>query len=167
MMKLNCAGIIKESFVDGVGIRYTIFVQGCPHHCHGCHNPQTWSFDVTNDIDIEQIINEISNDPLLDGVTFSGGEPFEKIEALTGIAKRVHKLGMNVWSYSGYTFEQLLQDKYRRKLLEHIDVLVDGKFMIEQRDISLRFRGSRNQRIIDVPISIKEGKAILLASIDS
>lgn len=160
-MEIRIAGTINDSVVDGEGYRYVVFVQGCPHQCKGCQNPQTWPFVGGRVALTEDILREIKANPLLRGVTFSGGEPFLKVEPLTWLAKLVHEQGLDVWCYTGYTFEELIGDAQKRPLLESVDVLVDGRFVLEQRDLSLRFRGSRNQRIIDVPKSLAQGKAAL------
>lgn len=157
-MKIVLSGLSEQSVVDGDGLRFTIFTQGCPHHCEGCHNPSTWSFDGGTEYDADEIVRKIQENPLLDGVTFSGGEPFMQIDALVYIAQKVHGLGLNVWSYSGYTIEQILKDKKKKRLLENIDYLVDGPFVLKLRDLSLRFRGSSNQRIINVKSYLSKGK---------
>lgn len=164
MKNLRIAGVVNESIVDGKGIRYTIFVQGCPHHCEGCHNPQTHDFSGGNEITIQQLLKDIQKDPLLSGVTFSGGEPFCQPEALAALGKEIKALGLDITIYSGYTFEELWlmseKNKAIRELLKIADILIDGKFILEQKSLMLKFRGSKNQRIIDVPKSITAGKAI-------
>lgn len=164
MKNLRIAGVVNESIVDGKGIRYTIFVQGCPHHCEGCHNPQTHDFSGGNEITIQQLLKDIQKDPLLSGVTFSGGEPFCQPEALAALGNEIKALGLDITIYSGYTFEELWlmseKNKAIRELLEIADILIDGKFILEQKSLMLKFRGSKNQRIIDVPKSITAGKAI-------
>ena len=147
MSKLRIAGIVNDSIVDGEGIRLTVFVQGCSHRCKGCHNPETWDYNGGHDIDISEIIKEYKENPLLQGITFSGGEPFDKVEPLSLIADNVHKLDGDVWCYTGYTLEQLRKDTSKHKLLSRVDVLVDGPFIEAERDLSLNFRGSRNQHI--------------------
>jgi len=151
---LKVSGIIEESIVDGPGFRYVVFVQGCPHHCKGCHNPQTHSFEGGKEMTVEEIISEIKENPLLSGVTFSGGEPFCQPEALTLLAEEVKKLKKNIFVYSGYTLEEL--DKLSetrpaiKSLLALADTLVDGRYVEELRDPELLFRGSSNQRMIDL-----------------
>lgn len=151
---LRISGIVSESIVDGPGFRYVIFTQGCPHHCPGCHNPQTHSFEGGYDADIPAMLEEIRQDPLLDGVTFSGGEPFCQPEALLPIAKAVKEMGKTIFVYSGYTLEQLLDlSKERPAILELLrlsDTLVDGPYVESLRDLDLEFRGSSNQRLIDL-----------------
>lgn len=147
MPKLRIAGIVNDSIVDGEGIRLTVFVQGCRHRCKGCHNPETWDYNGGHDVDISEIIKAYRENPLLQGITFSGGEPFDKVEPLSLIADKVHKLNGDVWCYTGYTLEQLKKDTSKHKLLSRVDVLVDGPFIESERDLSLNFRGSRNQHI--------------------
>ena len=164
MKELRLAGVIRESIVDGPGMRMTIFTQGCPHNCEGCHNPQTHSFDGGYISHPEIILKAIDADPLLKGVTFSGGEPFMQAEALAMLAEEIHKRGLNVLSYTGFTYEELLQsfDKHpdREKLLRQCDYLIDGRFILALRSLDLKFRGSSNQRIIDVQKSLESGKVI-------
>ncbi|MBU5310571.1 anaerobic ribonucleoside-triphosphate reductase activating protein [Tissierella carlieri] len=150
MEKIRIAGIEEESIVDGPGIRFVIFTQGCNHHCIGCHNPETHSFDGGELVDIENIVNKIKENPLLDGITISGGEPFEQSLECSILAKKVKALGLNVVTYTGYTFEEILGNKKFRDLLLQTDLLIDGKFDISQKSMMLHFRGSTNQRIIDV-----------------
>ncbi|RJX21580.1 MAG: anaerobic ribonucleoside-triphosphate reductase activating protein [Ammonifex sp.] len=151
-VRLRIAGVVRESVVDGPGLRYVIFAQGCPHRCPGCHNPETWDPAGGYDISFLEIINDITANPLVSGVTFSGGEPFMQATwfAMLGIALR-HK-GLDIVTYTGYTFEELLvmPDEGVRDLLAVTDLLIDGPFLLEERDLTLPFRGSRNQRIIDV-----------------
>ncbi len=151
---LRINGVVAESCVDGPGLRYTIFVQGCPHHCEGCHNPQTHDFNGGQLVESERILKEIKSDPLLSGVTFSGGEPFCQGEALAELAREVHALGMDVMTYSGWTLEQLQEKATKEEgvkaLLEETDILVDGPFILTERDLELDFRGSRNQRILEL-----------------
>ena len=162
---IRLAGVVRESIVDGPGIRMTVFVQGCPHHCKGCHNEHTWSFDGGYESSVERILEEAAKDKLLRGVTLSGGEPFTQAPALTVLAKGAHAMGLNVFCYTGYTFEQLcgMFDAHPefRELLEQCDWLVDGPFIEEEMSLMLHFRGSRNQRILDVKASLEKGKAVL------
>ncbi len=160
-MKIRMAGLVKESIVDGPGFRTAVFVQGCPHHCPDCHNPQTHDFEGGAWMDTDDIVRDMLDNPLIDGITLSGGEPFCQPEACAEIASRARAAGLNVWSYTGYTFEQLLAGKEEwKKLLQEIDVLVDGPFLKEQRTLDLRFRGSSNQRLIDVQRSLSENAVI-------
>ena len=159
---LDLSGIVNDSFVDGPGIRATIFSQGCPHHCEGCHNPETWEFGCGTKIPVEDILEIIRTNPLCRGVTFSGGEPFAQAEGFAKLGKLLKAAGYEVASYSGYTFEQLLAGTpAQRKLLETIDILIDGPYLQEQRSLELNFRGSKNQRILDVPASLAAGKAVI------
>ena len=157
-MKIRISGIVSESIVDGPGLRYVIFVQGCPHNCPGCHNPQTHSFDGGRVVDTDELFAECIEDPLHTGVTFSGGEPFCQAEALYFLGKKFKEHGYHLMCYSGWTFEELLRkaenEEYVKKLLSILDVLVDGRFILERRTLSLPFRGSENQRLIDVQASL-------------
>ena len=158
---LSLAGIVGDSIVDGPGIRMTIFCQGCPHHCHGCHNPETWAFEGGTDMDEEQIMEIVRSNPLVKGVTFSGGEPFAQAEGFAKLAKKLHGQGYEVASYSGYTFEQLKDGTSAQKdLLSNIDILIDGPYVEEKRSLTLVYRGSSNQRILDVKKSLKEERAV-------
>lgn len=164
MKNLRIAGVVNESIVDGKGIRYTVFVQGCPHHCEGCHNPQTHDFSGGTEVSLELLLNEIKKDPLLSGVTFSGGEPFCQALPLAELGKEIKALGLDITVYSGFTFEELYSmsedDEGIRSLLNVADILIDGKFILAEKSLMLKFRGSKNQRIIDLKESLKAGKAI-------
>ena len=151
-MKLRISGIIDESITDGPGYRCTIFTQGCPHHCEGCHNPQTHDFAGGKEIDTDILLPTIKSDPLLDGVTFSGGEPFVQAEPLADLAEKVKQMGLTVWVYSGWTYEELkaMNQPAVDRLLAACDVLVDGRFEISQKSIALLYRGSKNQRLVDL-----------------
>ena len=162
---LNLSGIIGDSIVDGPGIRTTIFSQGCPHHCPGCHNPETWAFGCGMDMEEETILEIVRTNPLCRGVTFSGGEPFAQAEGFAKLAKLLKAAGKEVASYSGYTFEALLHGTdAQRELLGTIDVLIDGPFLLAEKTLELPFRGSRNQRILDVPKSLAAGMAVEIIS---
>lgn len=158
-MLIRIAGLVSESFVDGDGIRFAIFMQGCQRNCTGCHNPETHAIDGGRLIDTQEIISEIKKNPLLDGITLTGGEPFLQIDAANELADAAKNLGLNVWCYTGYTFENLPADA--DKLLENIDVLIDGEFIESQRDLELQFRGSCNQRIIDIKKTRALNKIVL------
>lgn len=159
---LDLSGIVSDSIVDGPGIRTTVFGQGCPHHCEGCHNPETWPFGCGTKMAAEDILKIVRSNPLCRGVTFSGGEPFAQAEGFAELAVLLKSAGYEVASYSGYTFEQLLQGTVAQKaLLRSIDVLIDGPYIQSQRSLELNFRGSKNQRILDVPASLAAGKAVL------
>ena len=158
---LNLSGIVSDSIVDGPGIRTTIFSQGCPHHCPGCHNPETWDFGYGTDIPVEAVVEIVRSNPLCRGVTFSGGEPFAQAEAFAKLATLLKEKGYEVASYSGYTFEELLSGSDAQKeLLASIDILIDGPFLLAERSLEIAFRGSRNQRILDTKKSLAEGKAV-------
>lgn len=163
-MKLRIFGLANDSIVDGPGLRYAIFVQGCTHHCEGCHNPASHDINGGTEYDTEELIKKIAENPLLDGVTFSGGEPFLQAKPLAEIAKKVHELGMNVVTYTGYTMDQLLDgsdaENGWKELLYETDILIDGPFVLAERSIALTYKGSKNQRIIDVPASLKAHKII-------
>lgn len=162
-MNIRIAGLVNDSIVDGPGFRFTVFTQGCPHACPGCHNPQTHDFSGGKDADTQEIIAKFRKNPLLDGITLSGGEPFCQSEACTELAAAAKESGLNVWAYSGYTFEELLKGKKEWfELLQKVDVLVDGRFEMENRTLEAKFRGSKNQRLIDVPKSLEQGIAIEL-----
>ena len=165
MGKIKLSGIEPESIVDGPGIRYVIFVQGCPHHCEGCHNPQTHDFNGGYDEDTEKILEKIKRNPLLSGITFSGGEPFCQPKSLTELGKAVKNMGLNIVCYSGYTFEELLKMSESvpdvMNLLKITDILIDGRFVLAEKNLMLKFRGSRNQRILDVQKSLEQSKAVL------
>ena len=162
-MNIRVAGITNDSVVDGAGIRLTVFTQGCPHHCPGCHNPQSHDFEGGKVRTTEEVLDIARENFLLDGVTLSGGEPFAQALACAEIARGAHDLGLNVWCYSGYTFEMLLNSGKAEwnELLKNVDVLVDGPFILAKRTLDARFRGSSNQRIIDVPASLQSGKIVL------
>ncbi len=164
MAKLRLAGVIRESIVDGPGIRLVVFAQGCPHRCPGCHNPETHDPAGGYDSSTENILAAAALNPLLKGVTFSGGDPFLQAEAFAGLARALHERGLDVITYTGYTIEQLLAGLERhpgwRALLEETDTLVDGPFLLEQKSLMLRFRGSKNQRVIDPQASLVEGRAV-------
>ncbi|MGE5632766.1 MAG: anaerobic ribonucleoside-triphosphate reductase activating protein [Caulobacteraceae bacterium] len=162
-MELRLAGIVKESVVDGPGFRYVIFAQGCTHGCKGCHNPDTHDLCGGYTVDIQNILEDIRNSKYIDGVTFSGGEPFLQAEPFIAIAEKLKEANIDIVCYTGYTYEQLLESKNesRIKLLKLIDTLIDGPYIEELKDLSLTYRGSRNQRIIDVKSSLKENKAVI------
>ncbi len=159
-MKIRIAGTVNDSIVDGPGIRYTIFFQGCYHNCFECHNPQTHDLNGGFDSDTDEIIMQIKNNPLLDGITLSGGEPLLQVEAAKELAQEAKKLGLNVICYTGFVFENINRIKNIELLLPYIDYLIDGRYEKENRDLSLKYRGSNNQRIIDVKESIKLNQVI-------
>ena len=152
--------IVHDSIVDGEGFRSVIFFAGCPHHCEGCHNPQSWNMDNGIDMTREQIITEVTNNELTN-VTLSGGEPFLQSIEIAKLAKALKKEGKNIWCYTGYLFEDLLAIPLHHELLSQIDVLVDGKFDLTKRDLSLFYKGSDNQRVIDVQKSLQTGMVVM------
>ena len=159
---MRIAGLTQDSIVDGPGFRFTVFVQGCAHHCEGCHNPQTHDSAGGKEMTTDEIIREMRSNPLTDGLTLSGGEPFDQSEDCLTLVRAARESGLNVWSYSGYLFEQLLADEKKSQLLKELDVLVDGPFILSQRSLALAWRGSRNQRVIDVQKSLAAGEVILV-----
>ena len=165
-MKLQIAGIVDDSIVDGDGCRLTVFVQGCARRCPGCQNPETQPMEGGHAIDTAAILQQMAENPILSGVTFSGGEPFLQPAPLASLARAGHQRGLDVWSYSGFTLEELAEraekDKATRALLSELDVLVDGPYEEAQRDLTLHFRGSRNQRVIDMKKTRKAGRIVLL-----
>ncbi|PWM68424.1 MAG: anaerobic ribonucleoside-triphosphate reductase activating protein [Eubacteriales Family XIII. Incertae Sedis bacterium] len=164
---IRIAGVYRESIVDGPGIRFSIFSQGCRHNCEGCHNPETHDFKGGYDCDIDKIVEEILKNPLLDGVTFTGGDPMFQTEGFYLLAKKIKEKrnDLNILIYTGYTYEELLEiskeDEYAEKLLELTDYLIDGRFVLAERDLSLLFRGSSNQRFIDMNKTRKRGAIVL------
>jgi len=162
---IRIAGTVRESIVDGPGIRYVVFAQGCKHGCPGCHNPHTHSFDGGRLVEIDSIIHEIDSNPLLDGITLSGGEPFEQAGGFTKLAERVRQKGLNVMTYTGYTYEEIMEGSKLRpdwqSLIENTDILVDGPFDANKKSLTLKFKGSENQRIIDVAKTRARGKVII------
>ena len=164
MSKIRIAGTVDDSIVDGEGLRYTIFVQGCPRRCPGCHNPETQCFEGGRLADTAELLAEIAANPLLTGVTFSGGEPFMQPAPLVEIARACHSRGLSIWSYTGFTLQELhaRHDTAVEALLNEVDVLVDGEYREKERDLTLMFRGSRNQRVIDMKASRKQKRLVLL-----
>lgn len=160
-MKMRITGVVTDSIVDGPGLRLAVFFQGCPHHCPGCHNPHTHDFAGGCETDTEGIIDLLRPPNLMAGITLTGGEPFCQPEAFLRLAYGAKRLGKNVWAYSGYTYEQLLAKEETTEILRCCDVLVDGPYIQEQRSLELAYRGSRNQRIIDVPASLAAGEVVL------
>ena len=169
--KIRIAGVIKESIVDGEGLRYVIFTQGCNHNCLGCQNPDTHDFNGGTEVEINTLLKEIYDNPLIDGVTLSGGDPFFQAEKLIHLVNSLKQHGLDVWAYTGFEFEEFLKfienkpsdkriNEHMIRLLEYIDVLVDGKFVLEKKTLNKTFVGSTNQRLIDVKQSLKQHKAI-------
>lgn len=161
-MKIRLAAPVQfYSTADGEGFRMVIWNQGCKLHCPGCHNQETWDLCGGRLTETQDVINQIAQyKDTHDGITLSGGDPFLQPRANAEIAAAAHDLGLTVWAYSGQTFDQLLQSPDKLFLLQHCDVLVDGPFILAQRDLTLPFRGSRNQRLVDVQASLKQQKVI-------
>lgn len=164
-MEIRIAGTVEDSIVDGPGLRFVVFTQGCPHRCDGCHNPETHDFAGGKVTTTDALFEQCMENPLCSGVTFSGGEPFCQAEALYELGTRFKSAGKHLMCYSGWTFEELLAKAQREesvgKLLSIADVLVDGKFDISKRSLSLQYRGSSNQRLINVQESLKTGTTVV------
>ena len=163
-MKIRLAADLQEdSIVDGIGIRTVIWTQGCSHNCPYCHNPGTHDFNAGELVELDDVIEALENLTGQDGVTFSGGDPMFQPRECSILAKKVHELGMNVWAYTGFTFDELIEkgSKDILEFLSEIDVLIDGRFEIDKKSMDLEFRGSSNQRIIDVPKSLEYNRVIL------
>lgn len=158
---LRIAGAVNDSIVDGPGIRYTIFTQGCLLNCKGCQNPQTHCLDGGISVSLQELYTEIKHNPLLSGITFSGGEPFLHSDVLATFAAILKQDGYNIWCYSGYVFEDLILNAKYKPLLEQVDVLVDGPYIEKLRSLDLDFRGSSNQRLIDVTRSLTNNTVII------
>jgi len=162
---MKIAGLVHDSIVDGPGLRFVIYTQGCGLCCEGCHNPETWDYDGGFEITVDEIINQIKSNPLTDGITISGGEPFDKAADCYSLAAFAHVLGLNVWVFTGKTFEEIFTDASENndilKFLEQIDVLVDGRYVAKERTLALKWRGSKNQRLIDVKKSLITGNGEL------
>lgn len=156
-------GLVQDSIVDGPGFRFSCFVQGCPHHCPGCHNPDSHDPLGGREMSVEEVARQMLSNPLTDGLTLSGGEPFAQPEDCLALAKIAHSHGLNVWSYSGWTFEHLRDQgtEAQKALLEELDFLVDGPFLLSERTLSLPWRGSRNQRVIDIHASLASGEVVI------
>ena len=160
-MNLRILDIIEDTTVDGPGFRTSIYCAGCQHHCPGCHNPQSWDMQGGRDVALDEVLRTILDDPFAD-VTFSGGDPVYQAEAFAELARQIKAQSQKtIWCYTGFTFEQLVVNMKVRPLLEQLDVLVDGRFVEELRDEDLLYRGSSNQRLIDVQKSLAEGKVVL------
>lgn len=159
-MEIRIAGLVNDSIVDGPGFRLAVFTQGCPHNCEGCHNPETHDFNGGKLMDTAEIVKMMQDNPLLDGITLTGGDPFCQPLACTELARSAHEMGLNVWAYSGWTYEELLANPEMSRLLRELDVLVDGPFILSQRTLEKRFMGSKNQRAVDVKRSLSEGKSV-------
>jgi anaerobic ribonucleoside-triphosphate reductase activating protein len=161
---MRIAGLVQDSIVDGPGLRFTVFTQGCPHRCEGCHNPETHDPAGGSERTTAEIIRQMLGNPLTDGLTLSGGEPFLQAADCAEIAEAAKRAGLNIWAYSGWTFEELMNmtEPAVRQLLELTDVLVDGPFVLSQRSLGIKWRGSKNQRLIDVQRSLAEGRTAII-----
>ena len=167
-MKLRIAGLVEDSIVDGPGLRFVVFTQGCPRSCPGCHNPQTHDPNGGFETTTERLIEEIESNPLIDGATFSGGEPFMHAKALAEVARAIKRRGLNLVVYTGYRWEELItaDNEDWNALLDTVDVVVDGPFIQELRDWKMKFAGSSNQRIIDVQRSLKSNAIVVMKTLD-
>lgn len=159
---LKVAGIEPSSIVDGPGFRYTLFLQGCSHHCEGCHNPATWDKNGGWEMSAGDIIADIKKARYIDGVTISGGEPLEQAKELKKLLCALKKENYHIILFTGYTLEQVMEEEAMRACLPYIDVMIDGEFKKDLKNLSLRFRGSQNQRIIDIPKTLDRGETILI-----
>lgn len=161
---IRLSGIAYESLVNGPGMRRVYFSQGCRHNCFGCFNPDTHDFNGGEELNMDELIEDALSNPMIKGITFSGGDPLERAEEFSYMAKSFKKAGLNIWCYTGYSFEEILEkmklNNFLKELVENIDVLVDGKFEVDKKDENLRFRGSCNQRIIDVQKTLIMGEII-------
>lgn len=164
-MTVTIAGKIAHSLVNGPGVRFVIFFQGCKHQCKDCQNPDTWRLDGGSEVDIDDLVEEIVEDKFIDGVTLSGGDPFYQEEALLYITKKLKEHHINIWCYTGFTYEQITTSD-KRYLLEYIDVLIDGPFIPSLKSENCIYRGSTNQRLVDVKESLKSGKAVKVERLD-
>ena len=160
---MRIAGTLAHSLVNGEGWRFVIFTQGCPHHCPGCQNPDTHDSAGGEEMSLDHLKDLIKeqSQKLTDGVTFSGGDPFFQPADCAELASYTHSLGMDVWAYTGWTYEELLKDPKKMGFLKQVNILVDGPFLMDLKSNSYKFRGSTNQRIIDVKKSLSSGQVIL------
>ena len=159
-MTLRVAGLVEESIVDGPGLRLTVFAQGCGRGCPGCHNPTAQDYAGGTAMRVEEILDRLAGNPLLTGLSLSGGEPFDQADAFAVLARSAQRMGYHIMAWSGYTFEELATNPTQRRLLRAIDVLVDGPFILGRRTLALPWRGSSNQRLLDVPRSLMAGRGI-------
>ena len=158
-MQIPVIDIYHDSICDGVGMRSVLFVAGCPHRCEGCHNPESWNACNGKMMDVDDIYKELTSNELSDGITLSGGEPLLYAKQLLPMVKRIkEETNLNIWCWSGWLYEELVQNKYQAEILKYIDVLVDGKFVLELRDITDNnmWRGSLNQRVLQ----LENGKVV-------
>lgn len=159
---INIAGIEAESVVDGEGWRFAIFTQGCKHHCKNCHNPQTWDMCGGTQMSIDELVDTIEEafkeNILMDGVTLTGGDPLYQPDATFSLCKKLKDLGINIWLYTGFTYEEITKDEKLMSIMKYIDVLVDGPFIESLKSLELEYRGSSNQRILDMKKTLESGK---------
>ena len=160
---MRIANTVSDSIVDGPGLRFTVFTQGCPHRCPGCHNPDTHDPAGGHEAAVEELAEQMASNPLTDGLTLSGGEPFRQAAECARLAAIARERGLNVWVYTGYTYERLLSGEVpdAMALLAQADVLVDGPFVEAEKSYAALFRGSTNQRLIDVKRSLAAGRTVL------
>ena len=162
---IRLAGIAENSLVNGKGLRKVFFSQGCSHHCEGCFNQHTWEFAGGRMFDMDELVQKVKDEPFLDGVTFSGGDPFQQADKFAYLAKKLHEANINIWAYTGYTFEELMKlaqtNPHIKQMINNVDVIVDGRFMKDKMSENLKYCGSSNQRVIDVKTSLNENKIIL------
>lgn len=162
---IRLAGIAENSLVNGKGLRKVFFSQGCSHHCEGCFNQHTWEFAGGRMFDMDELVQKVKDEPFLDGVTFSGGDPFQQADKFAYLAKKLHEANINIWAYTGYTFEELMKlaqtNPHIKEMINNVDVIVDGRFMKDKMSENLKYCGSSNQRVIDVKSSLNENKIIL------
>lgn len=160
---MRIANTTRDSIVDGPGMRFTVFTQGCPHRCPGCHNPETHDFQGGEEVSVEELLKKLGYDPLMAGVTLSGGDPMCQAGECADFAREAKKRGLNIWVYTGYTYEHLMEeaDPDRLSLLNVADVLVDGPFVENLKSYEALYRGSTNQRLIDLNQTRKTGKLVL------
>ena len=160
-MTIRVLSVLHDTTVDGPGFRTSIYCAGCGHHCPGCHNPQSWDFDGGEERSVDDLMAEITEDPFAD-VTFTGGDPLYQAASFTELARRIkQETNKNIWCYTGFLFEDIRDKAQFQKLFNHIDVIVDGRFDLSQRNEDLPFRGSANQRIIDVQKSLREDNIVM------
>ena len=163
--KIRLFGVANDSIVDGPGLRYSIYTQGCPHHCAGCHNPESWAMEAGEVTTIGALVDDIQKNQLIHNVTISGGDPFVQAKSVSLLVKELKTNGYTVWIYSGWTLEELTEMAKKRDsiddILNSVDVLVDGKFIESQKSLELKWKGSSNQRVIDMVKSRKQNKIVL------
>ncbi len=165
---MRIAGTVSDSIVDGPGLRFAVFTQGCFHHCPGCHNPETHDPNGGREVSLEELAEQMKRNPILDGLTLSGGEPFLQPAECAKLAAIAHRAGLDVWTYTGYLYEDLIAagTPYWDALLQESDVLVDGPFTEAKKSYGIRFRGSSNQRLIDLKATRLANQIVLWKETD-